>query len=527
MEKAYDIIRWDVVTAVLTKMSFPPEWLQWTKACIQTTTMAFLINGSSGKWFKPKAGLRQGDPLSSYLFIMVSQVLTIILNKAENLQLFNGVRIKANLNINHTLYADDLLICGKATRKNARSIMMCMELYKSLTGQRPNLTKSDLFLPSWINKRVKLAIVEILKVRQSSFPFKYLGCWISPFRVPIQYFKALVTKVEKKLAHWKTMYLTMAGRVTLANSTLMFIPLFGLSTYVIPNSIIDCITKLVRQFIWSNTGSGNGVHLIGWSTVTSPKTEGGLGVKDLRLMKRALLSKHVLELLNKSDKTWTQLMIAKYGTFDMWQNCNQPKVSWTYRGLLNTAKEIKSNVAQVNITPNNSIWYQPWLFNIPFNRMPTYLNMEIDMTNMQVKDLLTNGQWNYGALESIFSPELAYLILTKQVNPDSVDNMWKWSHNTNGKTCTAAIYEEYRVKCHSSQWSGWKKLWKLNCVPKVSMFLWKFLHGRLPTKSFLFHIGIGPESPCPMCNLSPETISHLFQECRFAQRVCVGKIPIN
>ncbi|KAJ0986340.1 hypothetical protein J5N97_004696 [Dioscorea zingiberensis] len=510
MEKAYDLVSWDTVISVLAHMNFPSKWIRWVKECIGTTSMAFIINEKCGKWVTPQAGLRQGYPLSPYLFILVSQILTNILNKAESMQLLKGFRISDSLGINHILYADDLLICCRASRQNARSIITCMSMYKIITGQRFNMAKSDIYFPSWFNVRVKKAITDILALNQGVFPFKYLGCWISPFKIPVIYFKQLVTKVENKLAYWKTMYLTMAGRVTLANATLMSIPNYCLSTYAIPDSILDAITKLVRKFIWANNSDGHGLHLIGWEVVTNPKSEGGLGIKNLKVMKKAILSKHVLELLNDGEKTWIKLMKSKYGPSKPWLTTPIRKVSWTYRGLLQTARSIKSNVIQSNIINSNSVLQDPWLFDIPLNLMPTYFNIDYDMSNLSIENLRTNSQWNWDYVNIMFHPYMVDLIFEKQVDEDHNKVKWKWKNKTEGKSLTAAVYDEYRFKDLAIPWNGWKKIWKLRVIPKIKLFLWKFFHGRLPTIHYLSSIGIGLTDLCPLCKLFPETANHLF-----------------
>ncbi|KAJ0981969.1 hypothetical protein J5N97_010224 [Dioscorea zingiberensis] len=402
---------------------------------------------------------------------MVSQILTNILNKAESLNLLKGIRINETLHVNHTLYADDLFICGLASRKNARSIKMCLELYKTITGQRPNMSKSDLFFPTWVNSRIKKAIIEILDIKQKTFLFKYLGSLISPFRIPVDYFKALITKVESKLAHWKTMHLTMAGKVTLANATIMSIPLFGLSTYAIPESILESITKLIRRFIWSNTSNNTGVHLVGWSTVTSPKSEGGLGIKDLKIMKRALLSKLVFELLNQGDKTWVKFMLYKYGCLEIWKPNKSKKISWTCRGLITTARDIKGKITITNVHPNCSVWSDPWLFNVPINQMPTYVNVHNDISQLQVGDLLAHKHWDNDRLNAIFPNWLVHHISSISISYKIGNTEWKWMHNTKGKSLTAAIYDEFRLKDQSNLWSGCQKLWRLNVVPKIAIFL--------------------------------------------------------
>lgn len=74
--KAYDRIRWDFVVAALQKMEFPTKWIKWITQCITTVTYSILVNGEPTTYFNPKAGLRQGDTLSSYIFILCMEVLS-------------------------------------------------------------------------------------------------------------------------------------------------------------------------------------------------------------------------------------------------------------------------------------------------------------------------------------------------------------------------------------------------------------------------------------------------------------------
>ncbi|KAJ0975854.1 hypothetical protein J5N97_017819 [Dioscorea zingiberensis] len=234
-------------------------------------------------------------------------------------------------------------------------------------------------------------------------------------------------------------------------------------------------------------------------------------------MKRALLSKLVFDLLNQGDKSWIKFMLYKYGNLEIWLPNKNRKISWTYRGLLTTAREIKGNMSITKVHTNCSVWYDPWLFNVPINQMPTYVNVNIDIIQLHVVDFLTHEHWDHDKLSETFPDWLVDHITSLPINYEEEQTEWKWMHNTKGKSLTAAIYDEFRLKDQSNLWPGWPKLWRLNVVPKIAIFLWKYLHGRLPTNSFLYHIGVGPDTPCPLCNLGPETNSHLFQECSFAQ----------
>ena len=105
-----------------------------------------------------------------------------MLNHAMRLNMVPGFDHRLTSNLNHLMFADDLIIITRASRRAARNCRLCLDIYKKLTVQQSNLDKSSLHLSSWCNKKVGNAIRDILGIKVGFFPFKYLGVWISPKR---------------------------------------------------------------------------------------------------------------------------------------------------------------------------------------------------------------------------------------------------------------------------------------------------------------------------------------------------------
>lgn len=147
IEKPYDTFSWKVILATLVKMNFPTIWLAWIQSYISTPTCAFLINGQPRKFIKTSIGVYQGDPLSSYFFILVSQNLTVFLNHSLALDMILGFDTRLSHNFNHLMYVGDLVLITKASRSVARNVKLCLSIYSDLTGQNPNRNKSTIFFP--------------------------------------------------------------------------------------------------------------------------------------------------------------------------------------------------------------------------------------------------------------------------------------------------------------------------------------------------------------------------------------------
>ena len=114
IEKAYDHVSWDTLFYFLERMGFGDQWRSWLKACITIVHFSILDNGSPAGFFGSSRGLRQGDPLSPLLFLLIMEVLNRILKKTEDDGLIQGFHVgptnSTGIRISHLLFADDTIL---------------------------------------------------------------------------------------------------------------------------------------------------------------------------------------------------------------------------------------------------------------------------------------------------------------------------------------------------------------------------------------------------------------------------------
>lgn len=264
-------------------MGFDSHWIRLVMTCVRTPTFSVLVNGTQTDSFKPTRGLRQGDPLPPYLFILCAETLSAAIHKATELDLADPIRVsRSGPPLSHLVFSDKTIIFIRANQKSCRTIKQILDLDHMESGQKVNLSKSVANLSTGVPNRKKEVLKKLLGITKTSPMQSYLG--ISPLtrRPSRNEFKATVSRVENRLQGWKAQLLTFAGRLTLIKSVTAGISNHRMSSFKIPLSTVDHLESLQRDFLWSNGNKGK-IYAVNWQTVCQPLDEGGLGIRSLYL----------------------------------------------------------------------------------------------------------------------------------------------------------------------------------------------------------------------------------------------------
>lgn len=149
MSKAYDIIEWRFISNVLERLGFHTTWTQWIMQCISTVSYSYLINDFVYEEVRPYRVIRQGDPISPYIFILCSEVLSGLCKKAGREGSLQGVRVaRGSPRINHLLFANDTMFFCEASQSSCNTLLSILQVYENASGKMINREKSSITFSS-------------------------------------------------------------------------------------------------------------------------------------------------------------------------------------------------------------------------------------------------------------------------------------------------------------------------------------------------------------------------------------------
>ncbi|CAJ2665276.1 unnamed protein product [Trifolium pratense] len=407
LEKAYDNVDWSYLRSCLRDFGFPPITIKLIMHCVSSSSLSLIWNGNRLLNFSPTRGLRQGDPLSPYLFVICMEKLSLAIVEAVQDNCWKPIRVSKNGPcFSHLFFADDVLLFSKAT---------CSQ-----------------------------------------------------------------------------------GRL-MAN-------------------LFNNFNQMTRNFIWKGS-SNKGIHLVGWSSITQTKSDGGLGIRLAREANTAMLGKLVWDIQQNSPKPWVLMLRSKYLQHQPFINAPTQPGSPIWNSI-SKAKMILADGFKYRVSDGSSLfWYSPWLSHKLLGTEVDYV--AIQDSQIRIKDIYFNDSWHLNLLYTPLSSEMKERITsTKFILNNGTIDCFIWQGNIDGIYNASSGYkwllqQKYNVPSIQS----WNWIWKLQAPEKNKFLIWCACHHSIPTMYMLHHRNMTSSSICTRCSNNEETVIHCLRDCTTARRI--------
>lgn len=234
-EKAYDRVNWDFLKLTLIKFGFLKKITELIMNCVSATSLSLEWNNENLPSFTPRRGLRQGYPLSPYLFLLFIEKLAILINELVHENKWQSLSIKNNgPRVSHFFFVDDCLLFSKACASQVELVKEVLERFCVASGLKVSVDKSRFYASKNVSNTKRCHFPNIINFQYTSNPGKYLGFPIFTSCVTKREFNFILDHIQGKLCGWKSKLLNRAGRMTLSQSVLASIPSYVMNNYLLP-----------------------------------------------------------------------------------------------------------------------------------------------------------------------------------------------------------------------------------------------------------------------------------------------------
>ncbi|XP_019158174.1 PREDICTED: uncharacterized protein LOC109154890 [Ipomoea nil] len=509
MAKAYDRMEWRFLRRMLEVMGFDDQWINLLMQCVTTVQYNILINGVNSGGVTPTRGLRQGDPLSPYLFLICAEGLIYVVAKS------------ANGWLNTWLQTND---------REAEVIKQCLGRYEELSGQKVNYHKSSVCFSRNTSVEDREVVASCLQVNQAPNFGKYLGLPSFVGRKKRAVFSYIEDKIKQRISSWNKKFLTQAGKEILLKRVAQSMPTFSMSVFLIPDTVCLSFQRTMNKYWWG-TGMDRGIHWKAWDKLSILKKYGGMGFKDLKNFNLAMLGKQAWRLLTSPDTLVAKVYKARYypnTTFIDAKIGGCPSHSW--RSIMAVHDMVVARVGRrIGDGKTTLIWGHPWLPDNPSPLVQT--DMPVELRHAKVVGLIDEqtATGDPHILSDLFDEEDVSRILRIPVSPGYEDS-WYWPDDPNGVYTVKNAYRNIMgIYDHSSgDFEKWTKMWGMKIPPKWKTFLWRAICDILPTTNNLIIKRVEVDPTCQMCGLAHENVMHTFINCDYSRHVWnISGLPIT
>jgi hypothetical protein len=448
LAKAFDRLEWNFIVAALSRKGMHGHFINLVHACVSSPTFSVVINGQPFARFRGNRGIRQGCPLSPYLFVLAINELSIALQEAMSANSLAGITLGPNCPPIHSLlFADDLLVCGQATVHEAVQMNTILHAFCTRSGQTPNWSKSGILFSKHVSPSTIHSIKQIFPVPDIDSTFIHLGHpLVLPGKDRTSAYNFVFDKFKSKLSTYKADKLSHAARLALIKSVFASIPVYYMSNILFTKKFTAKLNAIIRTFWWTGIreeASSKALCLRAWKDICAPKNEGGLGIRNIQAMNQALIVMAAWRIVDEPNDLLHAVLKSKY-FYDssIWRpNPNVPKSAF-WASILKVLPILKAHCFYQITQGCISIWSTPWCQ----DWIDIYNNLIIQDDNFRypahVKDLwLPNQQdWNVQLIDTIFQEPLATNIKQTPIIHSQEKDILCWKLTPSGKCNTKSAY---------------------------------------------------------------------------------------
>ncbi|KAK1429871.1 hypothetical protein QVD17_12158 [Tagetes erecta] len=524
IQKAYDTVDWKFLRTILVGFGFHPKMVNWIMVCVTSTSFSISINGDIHGYFKGKRGLRQGDPLSPYLFTLVMEVLTLMLQQASRLD--NSFRFHNKCEkqrIINLCFADDLFIFSRGCMSSVRVVMNSLNEFTRMSGLVPSIPKSTIYFCN-VQEPVRMNILSIMPFVEGSLPVKYLGVPLISSRLLYKDCKILVEKLEGKILNWRNRMLSFAGRLQLILSVLSSMHIYWASVFILPARVILELEAKMRGFLWSQ-GSSTSRAKVSWKSVCLPKSEGGLGIRRIGDMNKSLMASHVWSILMHRKSLWVEWIHShRLLNCNFWE-CTVPRnCCWSWRKIL-LLRPLLRQFFWVNIGNgiSTSAWFDKWCEVGPLSDHITMraIHSAGFSRGSSVADIYSEGSWLWPSAWYDTFPVLIN-IHGIVIDNNATDTLWWRVENRCLPFSASTVWDAVRYRRMEVNWVN--IVWFSQCIPRHAFVVWLVMRGKLLTQDKIVKWDLARRGNmnmmcCLLCYSNIDSHSHLFFECKYANSV--------
>ena len=261
LEKAYDKIEWSFIREMLIKFNFPANLIDLIMSYVFSVSTSLLFNGGCIDSFCPTRGIRQGDPLSPYLFILCMEFLGHLIQEKCDAKLWSPLKAsRSRPSFSHLVFANDLVLFASADPNNCHTIKAVLNEFCLRSGQSVSEAKSRVFFSPNVELDQRDFLSDILGFNSTPNLRKYLGLPLKHAGDHKHDFDFVLDRVKKKLAGWKANLLSMVGRVVLIHASSSTIPNYVMQYAPLPSKILKGIDRVNRNSLWGTTDHVKKIH---------------------------------------------------------------------------------------------------------------------------------------------------------------------------------------------------------------------------------------------------------------------------